>query len=143
MSILPTQKAFKNPIMAAGTFYYFRIKLSLLILACLLVSCKVKKRPAEILSPAEMVNTMSEIYLSEQKVSKLGLTPDSSKVVFQKIQGKIFENTGVPDSIFKRSFDYYIDRPAELEQIYSALVDSLNLREQRLNVTPSTQERAR
>ena len=37
------------------------------------------------------------------------------------------------DSVFKKSFDYYMDRPKEMELIYTALVDSLSLMEQRFD----------
>jgi hypothetical protein len=46
----------------------------------------------------------------------------------------MFAKLGVSDSVFKRSFDYYMDRPREMEQIYAALVDSLSLKEQRLDI---------
>jgi len=82
-----------------------------------------------------MVKTLTDVYIGEQKVNQLSLTSDSSKIVFDKIKGRIFEKAGVPDSVFKKSLDYYIDRPLELEKIYTALVDSLNLREQRLNIS--------
>ena len=47
---------------------------------------------------------------------------------------KVFENAATTDSTFKRSFDYYMERPRQMEVIYSALVDTLQLREQRAPV---------
>ena len=47
---------------------------------------------------------------------------------------KVFENAATSDSAFKRSFDYYMERPRQMEVIYSALVDTLQLREQRAPV---------
>jgi hypothetical protein len=37
------------------------------------------------------------------------------------------------DSVFRKSLDYYMARPRTLEHIYTALIDSLNLREQRIS----------
>ncbi len=80
-----------------------------------------------------MVAALTEIYLSEQKVNRLGIPRDSAEREFERFKQVIFKNIGISDSIFKRSFDYYMDRPAEMEEIYTALVDSLSLREQRLD----------
>jgi hypothetical protein len=78
--------------------------------------------------------------MAEQKVNKLSLDTDSAQIVFEKIKGRVFTDTGIPDSVFKKSYDYYVDRPKELELIYTSLVDTLNLYEQRLNVTRPTGE---
>jgi hypothetical protein len=44
---------------------------------------------------------------------------------------KVFQNAAVSDTVFRKSFDYYMERPREMELIYTALVDTLQLREQR------------
>jgi hypothetical protein len=46
---------------------------------------------------------------------------------------------GIPDSVFIESYNYYAAHPVELEKIYSVVVDSLNLREQKLMAAPATQ----
>ena len=125
--------------MKISVLQYSSFVLGFILLAGLLSCCQSKKKPADILSPEEMVKTMTAVYIGEQKVGGLNLSVDSAKIVFSKIQGKIFEVAGVPDSIFKKSFDYYIERPKELELIYTALIDSLNLQEQRLNVSAPPQ----
>jgi hypothetical protein len=93
------------------------------------------RRPPGILSREEMARVLEQIYLTEGKINQLSLPVDSASQVFKAVQGKVFQEVGVTDSAFKRSFDYYMDHPAEMELIYSALVDSLNLKEQR---TPPT-----
>lgn len=89
------------------------------------------KRPADVLSKKEMINLLSEVYMAEGKISRLGISPDSAQKLYKVFRVKVQEKTGVSDSVFQRSFQYYRDRPKDLELIYSALVDSLNLREQR------------
>ena len=74
---------------------------------------------------------MTEIYIVEDKINRLSLGPDTSRQIFNIIKGKLSAKTGVPDSVFLRSLEYYTQRPKEMEQIYTALVDSLNLQEQR------------
>lgn len=93
-------------------------------------SCS-KKRPDDILSKEEMVSIMEELYIAEEKINHLALSRDSSKKVFTVMTSKLFENAGVNDTLFRKSFDYYMEHPKDLELIYTALVDTLQLREQR------------
>lgn len=95
-----------------------------------MLSC-TEGRPDDILSRAEMVEVMEELYIVEEKVNHLGLSRDSAKKVSEKLTTKVFESAALNDSVFKKSFDYYMERPREMELIYTALVDTLQLREQR------------
>jgi hypothetical protein len=101
-----------------------------------LQSCEEKKETG-ILSEKEMVRILTEIYITEDKVNRLALGPDTSRQIFQKMKGKIELKTGVPDSVFMRSLEYYSRRPEQMENIYTALVDSLNLKEQRVPAGPA------
>jgi hypothetical protein len=88
------------------------------------------ERPGGILPADKMVTILTEIYVAEEKVNRLVLPRDSATQVFEIMEQKIYDKTGIADSVFKASFDYYMDRPKEMEAIYSALVDSLQLKEQ-------------
>lgn len=112
---------------------------SLILVAAMLVmvpACGDEAGKAEepILGHHEMVKALTEIYLAEQKVNRLGVPRDSAEREFERFKKVIFERIGTSDSIFKRSFNYYMDRPREMEQIYSTLVDSLSLMEQRYDI---------
>jgi hypothetical protein len=110
----------------------------LLFFALLFYSgCWKDKKSAQVLSKEQMVNALAKIYICEQKIYKLALGSDSSQEVFTKLKGRVFKEIGTSDSVFRKSYDYYMDRPQDLEQIYSALVDTLNLYEQRGNITPT------
>jgi hypothetical protein len=120
---------------------------SSIVLACILTasnailfSCAGEKKSSGILTHDQMVEVLTDIYVAEQKTSKLSLGTDSSLVVFERLKGKVFQKTGISDSIFKKSYEYYVDRPVELEHIYTALVDSLSLQEQRLDITSYSKE---
>lgn len=124
--------------MLRGLKYYTVASVLVLILAGVFSSCsKKEKAPEGILGREEMVKTIQEVLLAEEKVNRLRLSTDSSKKVFTAIRGKVFEKAGVPDSVFNNSVNYYMDHPKELEQIYTALVDSLNLKEQKASVRPT------
>jgi hypothetical protein len=105
-------------------------------LASLGFSCRQRERaPADILPPEKMIPVLAQIYTNEEKINRLGVSSDSALKVFTYMKGKIFETNQLTDSLFRRSFDYYMDHPKEMEAVYSALVDTLQLREQRAPVT--------
>jgi hypothetical protein len=104
---------------------------------CMLVVCCSScgdndQNKKDILTRKEMVKALTEVYLAEQKINRLGLPRDSAEREFERFQRRIFEKIDVQDSVFKRSFNYYMDRPKEMELIFTALVDSLSLMEQRI-----------
>jgi hypothetical protein len=112
------------------------LKLNWLIIfaVVLLSSCKNERKPSNILSSEEMVKVLSELYLTEEKIKHLNVSQDSAASVYTYFNSKMFEKLGTNDSTFRRSMTYYMNRPEELEKIYAALIDSLNLKEQRLSI---------
>ncbi len=112
------------------TRFILRGAICMLILCC---SCSDSDRNnKDILTREQMVKALTEIYLAEQKINRLGLPRDSAEREFERFKQLVFEKIEVSDSVFKRSFDYYMDRPKEMEIIFTALVDSLSLMEQRI-----------
>lgn len=137
MSILrhPTGEWSIKPVKGPVTF--MRSKHIIFLTIGLLFSCQSRDRtPAGILSQGEMVQVLADIYVSEEKVSSLNLAHDSAQAVSDVFRAKVLENVSMTDSVFKKSFDYYMDRPAEMEVIYTILVDTLQLREQRTSQRP-------
>ncbi|MBL0766294.1 DUF4296 domain-containing protein [Marivirga atlantica] len=97
----------------------------------IIVSCSKKESvPNGIIPPEKMAQIIAEIYNAEYKVSHVGLKHDSTKVVFRHYELKIFEDFNVSDSIYKKSFAYYLENPNELESVYDIVIDSLSLQEQ-------------
>jgi hypothetical protein len=95
-------------------------------------SCQSRESvPEGILDRDQMVHSIIEVYLAEEKLKTMNLQQDSAKKFFNALDDKVFEKLGTSDSILKESFDYYMLHTRELEEIYSAVVDSLNLMEQR------------
>jgi hypothetical protein len=111
----------------------------LLILAVFFTACKGKEAaPEGILSEEQMVDQLTEYYIVEDKVVQLGIPADSAAKVMDIMTEKLESKTGIKDSVFRRSLEYYILDPKKLERIYSALVDSLNLMEQRSSLNPES-----
>jgi hypothetical protein len=96
-------------------------------------ACDQSERDPSILSREQMVKILTEVYLTEQKVNRMGVPTDSAEHEFERFKRTVFEQNKISDSIFRKSFDYYMDRPKEMELIYTALVDSLSLMEQRFD----------
>jgi hypothetical protein len=104
------------------------------LIVLIALACGKEKRPVFVLSEEEMARVMMEIYISEEKINRLNLRRDSAEKIFGEASPIIFARVGVPDSVFKKSYEYYFNRPKDLERIYTSIVDSLNLREQQLVV---------
>jgi hypothetical protein len=94
-------------------------------------ACSGSDKSEGVLNHNDMVKVLSEIYIAEDRVQRLSLKADSADQVFEAFRGKIESKTGIPDSVFRKSLQYYYNHPKEMEMIYTALVDSLSLREQR------------
>jgi hypothetical protein len=101
------------------------------VIGLTMFSCGKEDRPAEIMSQPEMVSTMMEIYIAEEKANRLGISQDTASKVFDSLKVRLFERLSVKDTVFKSSLLYYTDHPKEMEEIMTALVDSLQLREQK------------
>lgn len=132
----PDKSEFRLLIAVSGMIYKLKMRVCIVIVAMVMVSCSGKKGGGsdDVLSKGEMVKVLTQVYLAEEKVNRLSLSRDSAEKVFKVLEGKIFSKTGVSDSVFRKSVDYYLERPVQLEEIYTVLVDSLNLHEQRENV---------
>ena len=79
-----------------------------------------------------MTRVLMEVYINEEKITRLNLNRDSAEKIFELAKPLIFERIGVPDSVFFESYNYYVAHPEALDKIYTVVVDSLNLREQKL-----------
>lgn len=107
----------------------------LFVFILLITACKGKETiPEGILTEDQMVNQLTEYYIAEDKIVQLAVPGDSGARAFRILSKKIVDKTGISDSVFRRSLEYYAHDPVKLERIYGALVDSLNLREQRTSL---------
>ena len=101
-----------------------------LLIAC--TSCQsYDRKPEGLLSHEQMREILRDIYIVEDKLNRMNLGVDSSRQMIYIFKEKVLAKHGTNDSIFTLSYDYYVDRPKELELIYTALVDSLQLEEER------------
>ena len=108
---------------------YKRLTAALIVIV--FSGCESADKPAYVLSEDEMTVMLTEFYLKEAKLTHLGIGSDSSLALFNYYKHKYAESKSLPDSVLDLSYQYYIDRPAEMSVIYDRVIDSLSLNEQR------------
>lgn len=109
----------------------FYIAISLLMTACL---SRRDKIPEGIMTQDQMVAFLIDLQLTEAKISTLRLPEDTVKKFYEKIEQELYRKHGIRDSVFMKSMNYYIYDIKGIEEIYSAVVDSLSLRERLQNM---------
>ena len=116
-----------------------RLTCVVLFLLLGLISCKKKdKEPQGILSKAQMVDWMIDIYLAEARLQVIPITRDSAYKIFVPYQDSLMHKKGLQDSVLRKSYQYYLEHPNEFEALYDTVIDSLSLREQRLLPGPTS-----
>jgi hypothetical protein len=113
------------------------LKWLLPVVIAVMFSCGGTARPDHVLSKPEMVKTFMEVYVAEEKVNRLSLPRDSATIVFDSLRVRIFKKMEMEDTVFKASLRWYTAHPAEMQDIFTALVDSLQLREQKAPGQPT------
>ena len=100
-----------------------------------LVGCAEKKpqKPADLLAPGKLTSILADIHIAESRVEEMRVHPDTAKVVFTRLQKEIYQKQGVTEKEFNKTYDYYLNHVAELDKIYEALIDTLGMREVRMN----------
>ena len=101
--------------------------LTVLVILC---ACSTDQTPKDLIEQEKMIMVMTEIHLLETKIKSINISPqDSTQAVFDHYERLLFEDFGISQDQYERSFNYYVDHPNEFEKIYSAVVDTLMQRE--------------
>jgi len=115
-------------------------KLFLALCVALLFSCTKQddKPPVGLYDYQQMASFLKDLYLLETKVKELRLSDDSSKKVFAYYEQELYQKHNMSDSIYRVSFQYYIDDIAGLSKIYEIIADSLSLEQRIENIKDTT-----
>ena len=113
------------------------MKIYLLILACLLLSCdnSSDKHPIEILSEAEFGAVLKDIHLEDalldlkQTNQTKNLRNHSTNLYFQ-----IYSKHKISEKKFNASLDYYCENPEKLETIYTTILNELSKEQSNYNL---------
>lgn len=108
-----------------------RIGLNIVMIIFLVMGCKKQQRPDDVLSREEYASFLVEVFLAEGKLNSLGIPVDSAMKLYLPFEVALQQQRGLTDSVLVRTKEYYLAHPNEMEQVYAAVVDTLNLREQR------------
>lgn len=123
-----------QPLNSIKYMYSYRAGLFIfLILTLLLASCGSKETaPKAVLPKDKLTSLIIEMYLAEAKLDAMPIQKDSSIKFFIPREKKILEKLGIADSSLRITYEYYLKHPKEFEEVYDAVIDSLNLREQQI-----------
>jgi hypothetical protein len=108
------------------------------LLLTVLSGCAIPEEvppPTQLLPKEKMVSLLVQLHLLEARVESSRLPPDSARALFQAQKKELLlkNNVSVPDSLLERSYRYYSINNKDMDEIYKAVVDSLQLRETQLN----------
>jgi len=73
---------------------------------------------------------LKDLYMLEAKIKELKLTEDSAKIIFEYYEQNLFEEHNMEDSLYRESFEYYMEEINSLAKVYEIIADSLSLEEQ-------------
>ena len=104
----------------------------LVIFLFLCFSCINEKIDEGYLNEDEMTELLIDLHRSESKLNfkKPGF---SAKEMWPEYQKIILDRHGISDSIYVENMNYYLTHPELLESVYTRVIDSLVLEQQKLN----------
>ncbi len=94
-------------------------------------------RPADLLPKEQLIPVLADLHVLEARVEASRLSPDSSRALFLAQQQAMLWQSGITDSSFQRSYRYYGIHGKDLDEIYGAVIDTLERREAKFAPTGS------
>ncbi len=110
--------------------YYFLAFLIISLTGC----ARERKLPDGLLTADQMVPFLIDIHIAEAKIKVLKLDRDSSQAFFRRLEEDTYQKHQITDSIYLTSYDYYLEHPDLMVEIYERVIDSLSLREKVNNI---------
>ncbi|QKG52075.1 DUF4296 domain-containing protein [Hymenobacter sp. BRD67] len=95
--------------------------------------------PPKLLTKQQMVSLLIRFHLLEARLESGRFSPDSSRAQFLSMQRDILWHYGIAeeDSSFQRSYYYYASHKKDLDDIYAAVIDSLDAQQKRMGGQPT------
>ena len=94
------------------------------------VSCqKQDEIPEGIYNEQQMVAMLIDIHIAQAAIRELHLDTDSAAYLFKVFERETMLKNNAKDSAFYTSYSWYLDHPQQMYEIYTAVVDTLSLRE--------------
>ena len=89
-------------------------------------------RPALLLPKEKMTSLLINLHIVEAQVEASRLAPDSARAMFNQLRRDLFWRYETTDSAFYQSYRYYAVHDKDLDKIYGDVIDSLSIRETKL-----------
>ncbi len=104
-------------------------KILILSLTFILSACggEELEPPDNLVSKEQMISFLIDLHLAEAKINTLAVPYDSSKLLYKHYEKYLFEKHEIEDSAYYESFKYYLHNLQTMDEIYGAVVDSLNV----------------
>ena len=121
----------------------FKIALITSLIASLYTGCKSEDKPEDILSEQQMMSFFLDIYEAESSLTSLGMERDTVLAIFSEYEDVLFERHNLNKEQYQKSLTYYYDNPGKLEKIYEILIDTLTLRESKIQAIQEAERKKR
>ena len=110
-------------------------------LTVLLAACQRPEEPVapqKLLAKPDFARLLMELHLTESRIDAARLSRDSSVALFEQVKDSLLQAHQTDDSVFQQTYRYYSIHGKDLQEVYDAVIDSLNLRGVKLRGKPST-----
>ncbi|RAU83472.1 DUF4296 domain-containing protein [Pontibacter arcticus] len=81
----------------------------------------------------KMVQILADVHTAEAQIEQRINYPDTAMMAFNAEQAKILKKYGVQQNAFRETYNYYIRNLAEMDKLYEIIVDTLTVRESKMN----------
>lgn len=72
-----------------------------------------------------MIQLLIEIHMAEAGVSMMAIDHQRAIALYKTYHAEILKKHGIDTSAYRQSYDYYMQKPLEMENILTAVEDSL------------------
>ena len=110
-------------------FFLLFIAIAIVVLGCV----RKDKPPEDLISKEQMVSFLIDLHILEAKINTTRFPKDSVEIIFPEIEKELFKKHNISDTVYFKSYLYYLNNMFDMEEIYAAVVDSLSLRERIAN----------
>ena len=104
------------------------MKINLLILFCLFISCNTtdKQLPDNIISKELFISVLKEAHLAEAAFELSKSTGvETAEKVLANTYSEIYSSHNINKDKFEKTLSYYANHPEELERVYSIVLKDL------------------
>ncbi len=109
-----------------------KIVSALLIFIFTLTGCNhertLSEPPPQLLGKQQMVSFLIDLHLAEAKMNYIEMRKtDSLEIIFRNYEKYLMNQHGLTDSVYLKSYEYYLDHMELMDEIYNDVVDSLSV----------------